>query len=442
LGESLASLIARLGRSSSVEVRRGVAHASTFGWADLERALVRSPDAWRRRDGRGRRQLSLAVESALLSADDVLEDRGPWGGLSTSLERVRRALNDGATLMVNDVHALCPPLGRIAEQASAGTSNRVTLRAFASTGRTPGFRPHIDLSDTIVLQTVGRKAWTVWKRRGPRPVKDDVVVHSAPSDDPVWQGVLEAGDVLFVPAGWWHRPVGIGEPSLHLSFDIHSVFGWDVLRTGRRQDVMMPGASSRWTWKGARDEASGWTDLVALAHLGREGTFFHDPADGAFPSPIRVHRGAREGSLAVRGWNEAATPEEIDAALASTGVVRVEHVERFLSSVQEQVSKVASGARATAALVGRGPAAALFHSTKNDLLVHQLEGCGKWHVTAPDGTTSSCRLKVGGELQIRAGSHLCSPPPRTHALHLEIEREPLRQRLLHRLRALDELVPP
>jgi hypothetical protein len=436
LTERLPGLIAELGRSGRLELRRGAIDPSIFTWQDLDRALVRSPDAWRRVDSRGRQQLSLAVESALIPAALVLDDRGAWGGLSVSLERVRRSLDNGATLMINDVHALCPTLAFVAQQASTQTSARVTMRGFASTSASPGFRPHIDLTDTIVAQTEGRKSWTVWARRGPRPVKDDVILHSPPTDEPVWRGVLAAGDVLHVPAGWWHSPVGVGEPSLHLSCDVHAVLRWDVLRMGTRQHVPTQGASAGAASDTGASHVVEWADLLELARLGREGTFFQDPADGTFPSPVRVRPAADAAARGTVDRKGAWTPHEIEAALERGGVVRVEHVERFLPSVAEEVRTRARGAMATAALVGRGAGAVMASRAENDLCLRQLEGGAKWRVTDPLGRTGCLHLEPGGEIQMSAGSCLVSPAAATQSLHLEIAREPWEQARLRRLTQL------
>lgn len=422
MAERLAGLVAELGRSPSLELRRGAADAGLFTWRDLDQTLVCSPDAWRRVDSRGRRQLSLAVESALVPAEHVLDDRARWGGLSVSLERLRRSLDDGATLMVNDAHALWPPLAGLAHRASARSTARVTVRAFASTGASPGFRPHIDLTDTVVVQTEGRKSWAVWARRGPRPVKDDVIRHQPPEEGAAWRGVLAEGDVLHVPAGWWHRPVGLGEPSLHLSFDIHSMLRWDVLRTGGEAPPRPPAAP-------AGAGPPGWGEFLRLAHLGRDGSFFHDSADGTFPSPVRV-RPAPGAADRKDAW----TPQEIDDALRRGGVVRIEHVERFLPAVAAAVEAFARGARATAALVGRGPGSALSGRAEGDLLLRQLDGGSEWRID-PGGRTVG--LGPGaGELHISAGACFASPAASAAALHLEIVREPWAQARLHRLARL------
>lgn len=43
-----------------------------------------------------------------------------------------------------------------------------------------------------------------------------------PSGDPTWRGRLEAGDILYVPRGWWHSVIACDEPCLHLTVGLHN----------------------------------------------------------------------------------------------------------------------------------------------------------------------------------------------------------------------------
>jgi hypothetical protein len=52
--------------------------------------------------------------------------------------------------------------------------------------------------------------------------------HENPS--PVWDHVLEDGDVLYIPRGWQHAAAPVDEPSLHLTVVCHNNTGIDFLR--------------------------------------------------------------------------------------------------------------------------------------------------------------------------------------------------------------------
>src|SRR5439155_23322885 len=50
------------------------------------------------------------------------------------------------------------------------------------------------------------------------------------AEGPVWDQVLEDGDLLYIPRGWRHMVVPLAEPTLHLSFDWRNPTGLDFLR--------------------------------------------------------------------------------------------------------------------------------------------------------------------------------------------------------------------
>jgi 50S ribosomal protein L16 3-hydroxylase len=73
-----------------------------------------------------------------------------------------------------------------------------------------GVGPHVDSYDVFLLQTAGRRRWRIGRVRGER-LRDDVplkmLADFAPSDE--W--LLEPGDMLYLPPGWGHDGVAVGE---------------------------------------------------------------------------------------------------------------------------------------------------------------------------------------------------------------------------------------
>jgi mannose-6-phosphate isomerase-like protein (cupin superfamily) len=435
LAGSLPELVGELARSGAFHFVDAAVGERLFTWADLDRVLRHNPDAWHRVDRRTRRQFSLAMNSALLSPQTVLEDRGRWGGWRVSLERVHDALQSGATLMINDLHALVPAIRSIAHQVTTGIGARVTVRAFASSSQTPGFRCHIDLTDTVIVQTAGRKLWTVWKPTGARPVKNDVVHHAHPKVPPIWEGVLAEGDVLYVPAGWWHQAVGVGVPTLHLSIDIHRLSRWEIVRAAHRRDrkqassSMPSSAVSSSPASRGRHEAdlAVWSDVAALVEAGRTGSFFDDPRDGRFPSPVRAYRPGPEGKPTELDPTGRFQPAEALAAVDSGGMVRIEHAERFLDPVARRVEAIIDerATLATATLVGRGGPNGITLSGRagTHLLILQAQGSATWEFEVDSAQRSKTTLDQGDTLVIPRHATYQSPAPTSRSLHLEVACE-------------------
>ena len=127
-------------------------------------------------------------------------------------------LAKGATLSIGSVEEMLPGLRRAAEDLSRIMYESVQANAYASWGSASAFGPHWDDHDVIVVQLAGEKHWTVFGPGRKFPMFRDVdLAHQCP-DDVRWERVLQAGEVLYLPRGWWHDVAAAGGRSLHLTF--------------------------------------------------------------------------------------------------------------------------------------------------------------------------------------------------------------------------------
>ena len=116
-----------------------------------------------------------------------------------------------------------------AVQRFAGFPTR--SNAYVSFGGTGSFGAHWDTHDVVVLQLVGRKRWRVGPPTFPLPLPAHTSRRSgeaAPSFSAL-DVLLEAGDLLYLPRGWWHEVTPLAEPSLHLSVGIYVPSVFDAL---------------------------------------------------------------------------------------------------------------------------------------------------------------------------------------------------------------------
>jgi ribosomal protein L16 Arg81 hydroxylase len=82
----------------------------------------------------------------------------------------------------------------------------------------------------MILQLAGRKHWKVYRPTRLHPLKEDIEKAPTPTADPVWDGILENGDVLYMPRGWWHVAFPLNEPSLHLTLTVVPANGAQLLK--------------------------------------------------------------------------------------------------------------------------------------------------------------------------------------------------------------------
>ncbi|MGH8825750.1 MAG: cupin domain-containing protein, partial [Jiangellaceae bacterium] len=144
-------------------------------------------------------------------------------------EQVLARYAGGATLVLQGLHRLWPPLIEFAGRLAAELAAPVGVNAYLTPAGNRGFATHYDTHDVFVLQVGGRKRWRVHEpvlidplERQSWAGRADEVAAVAESP-PVLDTVLEPGDSLYLPRGWLHAAEALGEPSIHLTLGVRAV---------------------------------------------------------------------------------------------------------------------------------------------------------------------------------------------------------------------------
>jgi ribosomal protein L16 Arg81 hydroxylase len=216
---------------------RGAVEGALLKWADLNAALyyidATPPDVRIHKNG-------------LVPESHYVEDYSIAGlaGKRLSAVALQDLLSNGATVVLNHIDArlelvrhLCT---EVAEYSSAETLANGYL-AFSGRG---SFGPHWDTHDVMAIQLIGRKRWKVYKPTFPLPlVGQTSKEHKAECPtEPVFDGILEAGDLLYLPRGWWHDAVPIGE-TFHVAIGMYtanvpSFISWICRRALREHEEL------------------------------------------------------------------------------------------------------------------------------------------------------------------------------------------------------------
>ncbi|GAA1225644.1 hypothetical protein GCM10009665_15140 [Kitasatospora nipponensis] len=139
-------------------------------------------------------------------------------------------LAEGASLVLDSVEKIHPPIGAAAEALERFLGTLVQVNAYASWTEREGFGTHWDDHDVVVVQMYGAKRWRLYAPTRTAPTFRDVEAPEQPEGAPVADLVLTAGDVLYLPRGWWHAVTADqGTPSLHLTFGLVTHTGADLL---------------------------------------------------------------------------------------------------------------------------------------------------------------------------------------------------------------------
>ncbi len=139
-------------------------------------------------------------------------------------------LRAGATLVLDAVDELSEPLAELATNLARLFHEHVQINAYAGWRTARGFDLHWDDHDVFILQIAGRKDWRVYGMTRPYPLVTDIEPAAKPQHEPLWAATLNAGDLLYIPRGWWHVALPLAEPTLHLTVGVHNRTGLDLLR--------------------------------------------------------------------------------------------------------------------------------------------------------------------------------------------------------------------
>ncbi|MEU1495761.1 cupin domain-containing protein [Streptomyces sp. NPDC005776] len=139
-------------------------------------------------------------------------------------------LAEGASLVIDAIDELHEPVGDLAAGLEAWLRTHIQVNAYASWTDREGFGTHWDDHDVIVLQIAGSKRWTIYGPTRQQPMYHDVATPGPPPNKPMAELVLQEGELLYLPRGWWHAVTADqGTHSLHLTCGLTPHTGADLI---------------------------------------------------------------------------------------------------------------------------------------------------------------------------------------------------------------------
>ncbi|MBQ0994635.1 cupin-like domain-containing protein [Micromonospora sp. H61] len=144
-------------------------------------------------------------------------------------ERVLEQYASGATLVLQGLHRIWPPLVDFARDLGLALNQPLQINAYLTPAGSQGFATHYDTHDVFVLQVDGRKHWRIHPPVLPDPLEKQQWGGRADEVGATAQGpaaldvVLAPGDALYLPRGWLHSAQAQDASSLHLTVGIRAL---------------------------------------------------------------------------------------------------------------------------------------------------------------------------------------------------------------------------
>jgi ribosomal protein L16 Arg81 hydroxylase len=201
--------------------------------------------------------LRIAKDGAVVDPKRFTTSGGAGAEIAdqVSSDAVLRLFADGSTVVLQGLHRLWPPLIEFADQLAADLGHPTQVNAYVTPPSSRGFSAHYDVHDVFVLQVAGEKHWTIHEPVLTHPLRTQpwtdrtAEVAAAAEREPVIDAVLRPGDALYLPRGYLHSAIALGEISAHLTIGVHPVTRWaaaesalDLVRTLAAEDPELRGS--------------------------------------------------------------------------------------------------------------------------------------------------------------------------------------------------------
>jgi len=182
--------------------------------------------------------IRLAKEGGLLARDCYLGPAGFGAEMPDQVDsaKVLAQFASGATIVLQGLHRLWPPLIDFVRDAVDELGHPVQANAYITPPTNRGFDAHYDVHDVFILQVAGQKRWIVHEPVHHHPLPSQpwtqhrAAIAERVTGKPVIDTVLSEGDALYLPRGWVHSAQALESTSIHLTIGVSTVTRLDVAR--------------------------------------------------------------------------------------------------------------------------------------------------------------------------------------------------------------------
>jgi ribosomal protein L16 Arg81 hydroxylase len=174
----------------------------------------------------------------------VIASRGSDRGTSlTPVSAIpKNALYDaflaGDTIRLIGVEKFWPPVNLLAAALQDALDATAGVNLFLTPPHSQAFPLHFDNTDAFIVQVAGSKRWQIWEPTYELPMDSRLserhVSTLMEKDETklklLQDFVLEAGDVFYMPRGFYHKALALDELSLHLTISLHPMSWVDFFK--------------------------------------------------------------------------------------------------------------------------------------------------------------------------------------------------------------------
>lgn len=146
--------------------------------------------------------------------------------------RAQDYYKDGHTLLMRYAEKSHPALNELAEDFSRSFNTEVDIQLYCTPENNNAFGWHYDIEEVFIVQTAGSKLYTIRNNTvHPKPLLTSIpknLQFENETSDLYLQVLLEPGDWLYIPSGWWHI-AQTQSASMHISIGLMPRSAIDII---------------------------------------------------------------------------------------------------------------------------------------------------------------------------------------------------------------------
>ncbi len=149
--------------------------------------------------------------------------------------KVKRYVQQGATMVLNDIDQLTPELTAFARTMEEALGGKVQGNLYQSSKRRQGFQVHYDTHDVFAVHCEGEKVWPVFEGRADNPIAHNMF-KGVPQEEhekakgKLWKEVrMKPGDLLYLPRGQYHYALADDGGCIHIAVGVTYPIGIDLV---------------------------------------------------------------------------------------------------------------------------------------------------------------------------------------------------------------------
>jgi hypothetical protein len=220
----------------------------------------------------------------------------PFDAPRPDLDGARRLFACGHTWVMRDVDRGADSLAELGRGLASDVHGTLHLQLYRTPPARFGFGWHFDPEEVFYVQASGRKRLRLRRNtQHPAPLAHAMPTFLTPDTEttPVVEHVLEPGDCLYIPSGWWHTADALDDDTISISAGVRAPALVDALSLVLADLAKDPAWRARLASHRPREPADrgrATAALAATADRPRRRAASAPERRGPAPAPLRRHR--------------------------------------------------------------------------------------------------------------------------------------------------------